>query len=220
VGHPLADQIPMQVNKQEARRTLGIAEQGPLIALLPGSRASEISRLAAPFIATAQWCLKRKQALQFLVAVIDPETRDLFSAALQKQGTALPITIIEGRSHEAMAAADVVLLASGTATLEAMLLKRPMVVAYSMAPMTHFIAKKMVKLPYYSLPNLLAGRRLVPELIQDQVTPENIGPLLLDWLDAQEKTEATMEEFKKIHEELQINASATAANAVLEVATR
>lgn len=220
VGHPLADRIPREVDKLQARRTLGIDAEGPIVALLPGSRASEVSRLAGPFVGTAQWCWEGRRELRFLAAVTDTHNRELFSAALNKQDAILPVTIVEGRSHEVMAAADVVLVASGTATLEALLLKRPMVVAYRLAPFTHFLAKRMVKLPYYSLPNLLAGQPLVPELIQDEATPDKLGPLVLDLLDSSYKSKELKDIFKQIHEALSCNGSTMAANAVLEMVGR
>ncbi|MEE8342940.1 MAG: lipid-A-disaccharide synthase, partial [Gammaproteobacteria bacterium] len=220
VGHPLADRIPREVDKLQARQALEIDTEGPIVALLPGSRASEVSRLAGPFVGTAQWCWEGRRKLRFLAAVTDARNRQLFTAALHKQDATLPVTIVEGRSHEVMAAADVVLVASGTATLEALLLKRPMVVAYRLAPLTHFLAKRMVKLPYYSLPNLLAGQALVPELIQDEVTPDNLGPLVLDWLDSPYKSKELTSIFKQIHEALSCNGRTAAAMAVLEMVGR
>ncbi|MEE8428967.1 MAG: lipid-A-disaccharide synthase [Gammaproteobacteria bacterium] len=220
VGHPLADRIPREVDKLQARQALEIDTEGPIVALLPGSRASEVSRLAGPFVATAEWCWESRRELRFLAAVTDARNRELFSAALHKRNVTLPVTILEGRSHEVMAAADVVLVSSGTATLEALLLKRPMVVAYRLAPLTYFLAKRMVKLPYYSLPNLLAGQTLVPELIQDKVTPDKLGPLVLDWLDSPYKSKDLTGIFKQIHEALRCNGGTTAASAVLDMVGR
>ncbi|HKJ10567.1 MAG TPA: lipid-A-disaccharide synthase, partial [Gammaproteobacteria bacterium] len=175
VGHPLADLIPADIDSRAARRDLGLAEQGPLIALLPGSRESEVARLAQPFVETAAWCLKRRPELRFVAAFASAATRQLFEQAQARWAPSLPITLIDGRSREAMCAADAVLLASGTATLEALLLKRPMVVAYRLAPLTYWLARRLVRTRYYSLPNLLAGRRLVPEITQHEVIADVLG---------------------------------------------
>lgn len=220
VGHPLADLIPADVDSGAARRGLGLAEQGPVVALLPGSRASEVGRLAGPFVETAVWCLQRRPELRFVVPFANSVTRHLFEQTLAGQRPSLPITLIDGRSREAMCAADAVLLASGTATLEALLLKRPMVVAYRLAPITYWLAKRLVRTPYYSLPNLLAGRQLVPEIIQHDVRAEVLGPALLKQLAEAEQDGPLRAELAAIRARLKCDASHSAAGAVLGMIER
>ncbi|MEJ2645197.1 MAG: lipid-A-disaccharide synthase [Gammaproteobacteria bacterium] len=220
VGHPLADLIPADVDSGAARRALGLGEQGPVVALLPGSRASEVARLAGPFVETAAWCLQRRPELRFVVPFANPVTRQLFEQALAGQGRALPMTLIDGQSREAMSAADAVLLASGTATLEALLLKRPMVVAYRLAPLTYWLARRLVRTPYYSLPNLLAGRELVPEIIQHDVSAEVLGAALLKQLAEAETDGPLVAELAAIRRRLKCDASHSAAEAVMGMIER
>ena len=220
VGHPLADLIPADIDSRAARRDLGLAEQGPLIALLPGSRESEVARLAQPFVETAAWCLKRRPELRFVAAFASAATRQLFEQAQARWAPSLPITLIDGRSREAMCAADAVLLASGTATLEALLLKRPMVVAYRLAPLTYWLARRLVRTRYYSLPNLLAGRRLVPEITQHEVIADVLGPALLKQLAEAEEDGPLRAELAAIRGRLKCDASHSAADAVLEMIGR
>ncbi|MFU8837039.1 MAG: lipid-A-disaccharide synthase [Thiohalomonadaceae bacterium] len=216
VGHPLADSIPQSVDKLAVRRSLGIPVAHPVIALLPGSRRSELHYLAAPFIEAAQWCLTRNQDLHFVVPLATPAIREIFEAQLAKQEAKLPIHLIDGQSHTVMAAADVILLASGTATLEAMLYKRPMVVAYKMAPLTYWLAKRLIRTPYYSLPNQLLGEACVEEVTQHEVTGERLGRSLLSLLEAG-GGHAQLSAFAGIAERLGGNASQRAANAVLSL---
>ncbi len=220
VGHPLADLIPMRTDTAAARRQLGLPEEGPLVALLPGSRMGEVGRLAGPFIEAARWCRAQRDNIRFAAAFANASTRKLFEEALQGQEGAPDIRLLDGQARVLMAAADAVLVASGTATLEAMLLKRPMVVAYRMAPLGYRLARMLVKLPWYSLPNLLAGERLVPEFIQDEATGEALGAALLRCLEDQPGREAVLKRFAEIHARLRGGASARAAAAVLEVAGR
>lgn len=220
VGHPLADLIPADIDSRAVRRDLGLAEQGPLIALLPGSRQSEMARLALPFVETAAWCLQRRPDLHFVVPFASAATRRLFEQAQARYGSSLPITLIDGRSREAMSAADAVLLASGTATLEALLLKRPMVVAYRLAPITYWLARRLVRTRYYALPNLLAGRQLVPEITQQDVTAEVLGPALLAQLAQAEGNGPLRGELAAIRTRLKCDASRSAADAVLEMISR
>lgn len=217
VGHPLADAIASEIDPAAARAALGLPAAGPLIALLPGSRESEVKRLGEIFVRTARWCLERRADLRFAVPLVNPATRSLFEAALASAPD-LPLTVIEGRSLEVMAAADAVLLASGTATLEAMLLKRPMVVAYRMAPMTHWLAKRLVYIDRYSIPNLLAGERIVPEFIQNAARPDALGAALLAYLDDPARALAVHDRFAELHEALRQDANERAAEAVLGLA--
>lgn len=218
VGHPLAEMIADQVDAAAARQRLGLP-QGPVVALLPGSRRSEVEQLIAPFLATAQWCLRQRPELHFVVPVANPRVRLIIETHMAALPPQFPLTLIEGRSREAMAAADVVLLASGTATLEALMLKRPMVVAYRLARLTYWLAKRMLRTSYYSLPNYLAGRKVVPEVTQDDVTAENLGPLVLGYLAADKRNE-TEELFGAIHRQLRCDASERAADAVLQLIGR
>ncbi|MDP1707474.1 MAG: lipid-A-disaccharide synthase [Gammaproteobacteria bacterium] len=220
VGHPLADMIGPPAAEDAAlrlrlRRELGLVEDVPVIALLPGSRETELGRLAAPFIEAAAWCVRHRPELQFIAPQASAQTRTLFEQALAQHAPHLPITLVNGRAQDALRSADAVLVASGTATLEALLLRRPMVVAYRMAPLTAWITRRMLKVPYFSLPNLLADKALVPEFSQEQVTVENLGPALLACLDETQQQSAVMKEFDRIHQALRCNADSAAAEAVL-----
>lgn len=217
VGHPLADLIPDHADQGAARDALGVARAGPVIAILPGSRVSEVGRLADVFVRTAAWCSERRPELRFLTPLVDERTRALFDDAL-KGHPGLPLTLVEGRSREVMAAADAVLLASGTATLEAMLLNRPMVVAYRMARLSYWLARRLLYVNRYSIPNLLAGEDLVPEFIQDAAQPATMGAALLAWLDDQGRSERVHARFSELHAALRCGADERAADAVLELA--
>jgi lipid-A-disaccharide synthase len=217
VGHTLADMIPMELDAQQARIKLGVPLDHKIIALLPGSRVSEVGRLADDFVKTAQWCLTKRQDLHFIVPLVNDKTRELFNNSLQQYGSELPLTIFEGQSRECMAAADAVLLASGTAALEAMLLKRPMVVAYRLNTLTAWLAKRLLKVPYVSLPNLLAGKKLVDEYFQDEVNSETLGPAIMRFIDTPELSANMKSIFTDLHHRLKQDADNSAANAVLEL---
>jgi lipid-A-disaccharide synthase len=216
VGHPLADAIPLEVDKAAARLSLGLAVDKPILAVLPGSRRSEVSRLAAPFMATAAWLESRVQDLTVAVAIASDSVAELFNEATRGLDTSRA-KLIPQKAREIMAAADVVLTASGTASLEALLTKRPMVVAYKMVPLTYWLLRRLgvSKLPYFSLPNLLAGRALVPEFVQDQVRPEVLGPAVLGALDGTDLKPGWYDAFADIHRQLRCDASASAAREVL-----
>lgn len=220
VGHPLADSIAEQTDRQSARKALGLAANGVLVALLPGSRRGELRYLAEPFLRTALWLRERRPELQFVAPLATPATREQFEKIRQHVAPDLPVTIIDGRSREIMAAANAVLVASGTATLEALLLKRPMVVAYRLSGFSHWLLKRMVKTPYIALPNLLAGRPLVPEFIQDAVTPAHLGQALLDFLDSPERIARIEQDFADIHHDLRRDASRQAAEAIVRLIGR
>jgi lipid-A-disaccharide synthase len=216
VGHPLADAIPLSVDKGAARRKLGLPDDKPVLAILPGSRRSEVSRLAAPFMATAAWLKRERPELAVAVALASDATAELFreaTAGMELSGAAL----IPQKARDVMAAADVVLTASGTASLEALLTKRPMVVAYKMVPLTYWLVRRLgvSKLPYFSLPNLLAGRALVPEFVQGQVRAEVLGPAVLAALDGTGVAAGWYDAFADIHRQLRCDASASAAREVL-----
>ncbi|WP_040261124.1 lipid-A-disaccharide synthase [Pseudomonas massiliensis] len=215
VGHSLADQIPLQADREQARRALGLAVEGPLVALMPGSRGGEVRRLGGLFFETAKRLLQARPGLHFVLPCASPERRSQLEALLAEHS--LPVTLLDGQSHQALAACDAVLIASGTATLEALLYKRPMVVAYRLAPLTWWMLKRMVKSPYVSLPNLLAQRKLVPELLQDAATPETLAANLLPLLDNPAEQTAG---FDAIHRTLRQDASNQAADAVLQLLAR
>ncbi len=224
VGHPLADKIPVAeisaAQRAELRRQLGVPPEAEVIALMPGSRASELRHLARDFLEAANWCRARRPGLYFVSPQVNAVTRNLFANAVAEYAPDLPLTLLEGRSHEVLQIADVALLASGTATLEALLLKCPMVVAYRVAWLTAKLAKPLLRVTHFALPNLLAGRELVREFIQDQVTPANLGAALLELLENPQRSTQLHEDFAAIHHSLRRNASAQAAEAVLEVVQR
>ncbi|OEC37342.1 lipid-A-disaccharide synthase [Pseudomonas cuatrocienegasensis] len=210
VGHPLADTIELQADRAAAREALGLPQGVPLLALMPGSRGGEVGRLGTLFLDAAERLRARRPGIHFVLPCASPQRRAQIEQLLV--GRDLPLTLLDGQSHKALAACDAVLIASGTATLEALLYKRPMVVAYKVAPLTYRILKRLVKSPYISLPNLLAARLLVPELIQDAATPDAladaVAPLLVDGA-------IQTEGFDVIHRALRRDASAQAADAVL-----
>lgn len=213
VGHTLADAIPLEADRAAARAELNLPASGPVVALMPGSRGGEVSRLGSLFLDAAVRLRALRPGVRFVLPCASPERREQIEAQLA--GHDIPVTLLDGRSHTALAACDAVLIASGTATLEALLYKRPMVVAYRVAPLTYRILKRMLKSPYVSLPNLLAGRLLVPELLQDAATPDALAQTLAPLLSG---GEAQTEGFDQIHRTLRRDASAEAAKAVLELA--
>lgn len=221
VGHPLADQFTndddvLAEQQQSARESLGVNPDDTLIALMPGSRGGEVNQLAPPFIETARWCLYQRSDLKFIIPAANPHRQQQLQAVLDNQAKGLPITLVDGQSKAVMNAADAVLIASGTTTLEALLLKKPMVVAYRLGGITYWIVSKLFKAPYFSLPNLLAGEELVPELLQEEVRPEMLGPLLLERLHP-EKQQSLKQRFTAIHTQLQQNASDRAADVLLKM---
>ena len=215
VGHPLADAIPVQADRAAAREALDLPQDCHVVALMPGSRGGEVSRLGSLFLDAAVRLRTLRPGVRFVLPCASPERRRQLEEMLV--GRDLPLTLLNGRSHEALAACVAVLIASGTATLEALLYKRPMVVAYKVAALTYVILKRMVKSPYISLPNLLAERLLVPELIQDAATPESLAQLLAPLL---EGGQVQTLGFDVIHRALRRDASVQAADAVLAVAGR
>ena len=215
VGHPLADQLPEVSDPGPARNRLGLAVDRPCVALLPGSRMSEVRRLGPVFLETAAWCQRHVPGLQCLVPCATPVIRACMEEMAAYSGAG--VQLLDGESHLAMQAADVVLTASGTATLEAMLVNRPMVVAYRLAPLTHWLARRLVEVAYFSLPNLLAGAPLVPELLQDAAVPERLGPAVLAWLQDPAKRAELRQRFRSLRERLGQDAGSRAAEAILEM---
>lgn len=219
VGHPLADEIPVEIDRVGARRALGLPQSGSLVALLPGSRMGEVERLAGPFIETAARCLAARPDLRFVVPLVNARLRERFSQALEQIAPKLPITLVDGRSREVLAAADVVLTASGTATLETLLSKRPMVVAYRVHPISYHLVKQLglVKVPYIAMANLLAEKALAPEFIQDRCRADLLAPAVLGFLDDAERVAEIQTEYRRIHLWLRKDAAASAAQAVLDL---
>ena len=216
VGHPLADQIPLQSDKLAARKSLNLSADGQYIALLPGSRAGEVENLAPCFIQAALHCLRENPALKFITNAVSPERAKAFQQHCQTLAPKLPITFFTQQSHLTMSAADAVLIASGTATLEAMLYKKPMVIAYKFSKWTYAILRHLIKIPFVGLPNILAKKMLVPEFIQDAAQPAQMATALLDML-SQEKQTQLQQAFLTLHQNLRCNASEQAAQAILKI---
>ncbi len=218
VGHPLAEIFPAEPNQLAVREALEIPDQRAVFTLLPGSRQSEVEMLATLFVETAQKLFERYPNALFLVPFVTRETRLLFERAIWKQGAQeLPFRLMFGHAHEAMQAADVILLASGTATLEAMLARRPMVVTYRLSPLTYRIVKRKLRLPYVSLPNVLAGQFIVPELLQDDATSDNLAQAMANLFDDKRLSNALSARFADLHHSLRCDAAERAADAVCAV---
>ncbi|MEW5888044.1 MAG: lipid-A-disaccharide synthase [Pseudomonadota bacterium] len=220
VGHPLADLFPLAVDRAAARECLNLPGDQLVFALLPGSRQSEVEYMGELFVETARLLHERYPRAHFLVPLATRETRQMFETAVHRRNARdLPLTLLFGHSHDAMAAADIVLVASGTATLEAALLKRPMVITYRMSPWTYRIMWPRRYLPYVGLPNILAGRFVVPELLQDEATPSNLAQALANLAEDKE-TCARMEQlFTSMHEQLRQNTAERAAAAIVPYLT-
>lgn len=216
VGHHLADEIPVNVDKYQARRDLGIPEHARVVALLPGSRASEVERMGKLFMHAAVFCLEQDPDLLFYIPAANSDRYRQLHLQLNDY-VDFPLNLVNGHSHQVMAAADVVLLASGTVTLEAMLLKKPMVVAYKMAPLTFKIVSWLLKTPFVSLPNLLANKLLVPEYLQDKATPETLSAAIIKYFENPEETQQLCNTFADMHKILKCNASERAANAIAKL---
>ena len=218
VGHPLADIIPLKIDKADARAQLRLPSRKLVVALLPGSRRSELEHMAEAFILAAHRFRQEIADVHFVCPLATRETRDLFEATLHAHGrTDLPLTLLFGHSHEALAAADLALVASGTATLEAALLKTPMVITYRQSPLSWALQRQMLYLPYIGMPNILAGERLVPELIQGRATPAALSAALLDLLRDTALQERQVQRFREMHALLRQDNAQKAADAVLGV---
>ncbi len=216
VGHPLADRLASSDELARlARQQFDLDPSDRVVALLPGSRGGEISRLGPVFLASAVASLALDPALRFLIPASGPESRARLEALLRSNGLVdgTPFKLVDD-SQLAMRAADLVVLASGTATLEAMLLRRPMVVGYKLAPVTHFIASRLVKIPFVALPNLLAGTRLVPEYIQHDLTEEVLVSEIMSFFSGADDTSQMLAAFDQIHASIRLNASERAADAI------
>lgn len=217
VGHPLADTIPLFSDKYLSRKKLEIPSDATYIALLPGSRQNEIKYVAPVLIQAAKEILKKRPEVHFITSAINSERNQEFQKICREYAPDLPIHFFQGRSHEVMAASDVVMVTAGTATLEVMLFKRPMVIVYRMAKLTYYLARFLVKTPFIGLPNIIANRLLVPELIQDEAQPEKIANAILTFLDHPEKIEHLQKLFCETHQQLKSNASEKAALVIKEL---
>lgn len=217
VGHTLADALPLVPDTAPARQRLDVpAGKRPVIALLPGSRAGEVARMGSLFLAVAQQCLRAKPDAIFLLPAANAEREQQLRALLAAE-PGLPVRLVTGQSRDCMEASDAVLLASGTTALECMLLKKPMVVAYKLSALSFFILSRMIKVPFISLPNLLANERLVPEFLQQEASVENLSQTLLSQLDNVQANTLLLERFTHLHHDLRRQADTAAAKAVSQL---
>ncbi len=221
VGHPLADLIPMDPSKHEARAALRLPAGRLIVALLPGSRRSELEYMAPSFVLAAHRFRQEVHDVHFVCPMVTRDTRDMFERAVhENQRADLPLTLLFGHSHEALAAADLALVASGTATLETALFKTPMVIAYRQSPLTWALMRSMVYLPYVGMPNILAGEKLVPELLQDEANPAALAGALLTLLRDAAAQRRQIERFREFHHMLRQDAAEKAAKTILETIHR
>ena len=217
VGHPMADTIALETDRRAVREKLALPQDKPIFALLPGSRRGELESMGETFVETAKLIRETLPDAQFVVPLATRETRLQFETAIyQQQAGDIPIRLLFGHAQEAVGAADVALVASGTATLEAALIKRPMVITYKIAKFSYWLMKRMAYLPYVGLPNVLCGRFVVPEFLQDQATPENLAAALIKLFEDKENAEEIEAAFTQLHLQLRQNTAEKAANAVLE----
>lgn len=219
VGHPLASTIPMQPDRLAARQALGLDAQRPVVAVLPGSRQSEIEHLTPRFVQAAQIMQRQNPALQFVLPAI-PSLQPRIQALLDAQGGVPGLQLIQGQSHTALAACDVTLIASGTATLEAALFKRPMVIAYHMNWLSWQIMKRQQLQPWVGLPNILCEDFVVPEFLQDCCTPEALAQASLAWLSTPDRVDALQLRFQQLHQALQRDTAQLSTHALEKVLSR
>lgn len=221
IGHTMADAIALKPNRNEACQLLKLDSNQRYLAILVGSRASELTFLAEPFLQTALLLKQRYPDLQFLLPMVNEKRRQQFEQIKAKIAPELDLILLNGQARQAMIVAEATLLASGTSSLEAMLCKSPMVVGYKMKSTTYFLAKRLVKTPYISLPNLLANEMLVPEMIQQDCEPQKLAELLSQYLAqdeiAQEQRSRLLQRFTELHQQIQCNADEQAAQAVVDV---
>ncbi|MDE2434524.1 MAG: lipid-A-disaccharide synthase [Burkholderiales bacterium] len=219
VGHPLADTIPIEVPRAQARASLGFSDSTPLIAVLPGSRRGEVLHNTPAFLQTVALLSRQRPDLRFVLPVV-PGLRDMVEPLVREHAPEAPLTLLHGRSHEALAACDVTLIASGTATLEAALFKRPMVISYKISGLSWQIMKRMGYLPWVGLPNILLKDFVVPERLQHDATPEQLSQDVLGWLDQPAKAEAVVQRFSELHHLLRCNTAQAATHAIAQVLER
>lgn len=220
IGHTLADAMPLDPDKAAARQELGICDTARCLALLPGSRQSEVTMLSVDFLRAAERISQRFPGLEIIVPLVNPARRVQFEHIKAEVAPGLSVRLLENHASQAMIAADVALLASGTASLECMLAKCPMVVGYRMNPMTFTLARWLVKTPWVSLPNLLAGRELVKELLQETCRPDALASAVIELLDDVEQRAALLPMFRQLHQQIRCNANEQAARAVLALIKR
>ncbi|MEN4872767.1 lipid-A-disaccharide synthase [Kosakonia cowanii] len=218
IGHTMADAMPLDPDKNAARAHLGISPLARCLALLPGSRGAEVEMLSADFLRTAQLLRERYPELEVVVPLVNAKRREQFEQIKAQVAPDLTVHLLDGQAREAMIASDAALLASGTAALECMLAKCPMVVGYRMKPFTFWLAKRLVKTPYVSLPNLLAGREVVKELLQEECQPQALASALEPLLANSETRHEMHDLFRELHQRIRCNADEQAADAVLELA--
>lgn len=216
VGHPLANVIPVEPDRAAARQQLGLQDEDTVIAILPGSRASEVQYLARRFFGAAALMKKARPGIRFVVPAV-PALRERITQLAAASGLGDTLQVLDGRSHTALAACDVTLIASGTATLEAALFKRPMVIAYNMNWLSWQIMRRKQLQPWVGLPNILSGRFVVPELLQDDATPEALARETLAWLDQPEKIRDLQQGFTRLHQLLQRDTAQLATDAIEKV---
>jgi len=216
VGHPLADEVPERIDREAMRVELRLPALAPVVAVLPGSRQSEIAMMAAPFIETAKLIARRVPEVRFLVPLVTRETRALFEEEIyRRDARELSMTLLFGHAQDALGACDVALAASGTVTLEAALTHRAMVIAYRVAPLSWAIASHLVRVPHIGLPNILCGEPVVPEFLQDDATPENLAQAVVNLLGDGSVRRAVERRFERLHSELRRNAAERAADALV-----
>lgn len=216
VGHPLADEIPDRIDREAMRAELRLPARAKVVTVLPGSRRSEIEMMAEPFIETAKLVARAVPDARFLVPLVTRETRELFEEKVYRcNAQALPMTLLFGHARDALAACDVALAASGTVTLEAALSHRPLVIAYRVAPLSFAIAKRLVRVPYIGLPNILCGETVAPEFLQDDVAPENLAQAVGNLLADEPVRRRIERRFERLHAELRRNAAERAAEALM-----
>ena len=213
VGHTLADAIPLDVDTDAARADLELESSVPVVAILPGSREGEVARLGEIFLQTASLITQQIPNVEFVIPAANEQRKQQLNTMLLEHGMN-NVKLLDGKSHEAMSAADTVLMASGTAALEGMLLKKPLVVSYKLSALTAYLVRKMLKQAFVSLPNLLAGKELVPELLQENATPEKLSQAVIKFLTDDTASEHLKQAFTDIHISLRLDADKAAANAI------
>lgn len=214
IGHPFADEIPIEIDSVSAKKALHFTEKEKVVAVLPGSRDKELYYLAEKYIETMQWCFEKDKTLQFIIPLVSEKHEKTMQALLK--GKNLPVKMVVNQTRLALSACDVALVTSGTATLEVMLHKKPMVVGYRMNPLTYQIAKRLVKVSYIAMANLLAEEKLAPEFIQGAVEPKTMGTTLLDLLNNSERRTKIINRYTELHRLMRKNASQTAAAVILK----
>src|SRR5690606_13296821 len=216
VGHPLADTIPLDVPREAARRKLGLALDAPVVAVLPGSRRGEIQHIAPTFLQSVALLGRQRPALRFVLPVV-PGMRAMVEPLVAQHAPDAALTLLDGQSHEALAACDVTLIASGTATLEAALFKRPMVIAYKISALSWPIMKRMAYLPWVGLPNILLSDMAVPERLQHDANPAQLAADVLAWFDQPARILSVQQRFLELHHTLKRDTARAACDAIAQV---